>query len=214
MSLIRKHLQKIKDFGANKLGATDVQSEDSSPSGADTPKSSFDKRRSRELIKADRHLHSVSKERAKAEEVKKQSLARIEDERFLREGPPELTQLYRPYSMNMSKHWSHEKRALFKELDWESEWDLWDTGGYLLTPTETDGQMITFRARIHTLRRLSARLVFIVFRQQTITIQGVLEHHVGSIASQFQPLWFHGGHPNTDVVRWPTPGHHFRTNGP
>ena len=40
---------------------------------------------------------------------------------------------------------------------------------------ELDGEVITFRARIHTLRRMSAKLVFIVFRQQTITIQGVLQ---------------------------------------
>jgi ergosteryl-3beta-O-L-aspartate synthase len=38
-----------------------------------------------------------------------------------------------------------------------------------------DGNTISFRARIHTIRRLSARLVFVVFRQQTITIQGVLQ---------------------------------------
>jgi aspartyl/asparaginyl-tRNA synthetase len=38
-----------------------------------------------------------------------------------------------------------------------------------------DGQVISFRARMHTLRRMSAKLVFIVFRQQTITIQGVLQ---------------------------------------
>lgn len=38
-----------------------------------------------------------------------------------------------------------------------------------------DGSVISFRARIHTVRRLSAKLVFIVFRQQTITIQGVLQ---------------------------------------
>ena len=36
-------------------------------------------------------------------------------------------------------------------------------------------QVITFRARIHTIRRMSAKLAFIVFRQQTVTIQGVLE---------------------------------------
>jgi aspartyl/asparaginyl-tRNA synthetase len=40
-----------------------------------------------------------------------------------------------------------------------------------------DGKIITFRARIHTLRRMSAKLVFIVFRQQTITIQGVLQSY-------------------------------------
>jgi len=38
-----------------------------------------------------------------------------------------------------------------------------------------DGQIISFRARMHTLRRMSAKLVFIVFRQQTITVQGVLQ---------------------------------------
>lgn len=38
-----------------------------------------------------------------------------------------------------------------------------------------DGQTISFRARMHTLRRMSAKLVFIVFRQQTMTIQGVLQ---------------------------------------
>jgi hypothetical protein len=38
-----------------------------------------------------------------------------------------------------------------------------------------EGEIISFRARLHTLGRLSAKLVFIVFRQQTVTIQGVLQ---------------------------------------
>lgn len=37
------------------------------------------------------------------------------------------------------------------------------------------GQVVTFRARIHTIRNLSSKLVFLVFRQQTYTIQGVLQ---------------------------------------
>jgi len=45
----------------------------------------------------------------------------------------------------------------------------------MLTFAEMEGKNIAFRARVHTLRRMSARLVFIVFRQQTITIQGVLQ---------------------------------------
>ncbi|KZZ88560.1 Aminoacyl-tRNA synthetase, class II (D/K/N)-like protein [Ascosphaera apis ARSEF 7405] len=36
------------------------------------------------------------------------------------------------------------------------------------------GQEIVFRARIHNIRRMGARLVFLLFRQQTTTIQGVL----------------------------------------
>jgi hypothetical protein len=45
----------------------------------------------------------------------------IEDERFLQVGPPDLTKLYRPYRMNMSKRWTREHRVLFKELDFASK---------------------------------------------------------------------------------------------
>lgn len=62
----------------------------------------------------------MDRERAKAEKKKLESMARIEDERFLKEGPPMLTKLYRPFSMNQSKRWTHEDRLLFKDLDWES----------------------------------------------------------------------------------------------
>jgi len=48
-------------------------------------------------------------------------MARIEDEQFLQHGPPALTKLYKPFSMNMSKRWDQEKRILFKELDFESK---------------------------------------------------------------------------------------------
>ena len=64
----------------------------------------------------------MDRERVKAEAKKRETMARIEDERFLQEGPPALTKLYRPYSMNQSKRWTHEDRLLFKNLDWESEW--------------------------------------------------------------------------------------------
>ena len=38
------------------------------------------------------------------------------------------------------------------------------------------GSTVYFRARIHHIRRLSSKLVFMVFRQQTHTVQGVLQH--------------------------------------
>ncbi|KAK8213330.1 aspartate--tRNA ligase dps1 [Zalaria obscura] len=41
------------------------------------------------------------------------------------------------------------------------------------------GQWITFRARIHNIRNVSAHLVFITLRQQTTTIQGVIHEHAG-----------------------------------
>lgn len=40
-----------------------------------------------------------------------------------------------------------------------------------------ENKILNFRARIHKLRRLGAKMVFIVFRQQTITIQGILQTH-------------------------------------
>jgi hypothetical protein len=90
-----------------------------SSSGTSTPDS---RRRSKEVILEEKHRRSMDKERIKAEQMRKSKLARIASENFMREGPPDLTKLYRPYSMNMSKNWNHEHRQLFKELDFESQW--------------------------------------------------------------------------------------------
>lgn len=40
--------------------------------------------------------------------------------------------------------------------------------------TENIGQNVTFRARVHVVRRMGSKLVFLVFRQQVTTLQGVL----------------------------------------
>lgn len=72
-----------------------------------------------------------------------------------------------------------------------------------------EGEIITFRARIHTLRRMSAKLVFIVFRQQTITIQGVLQsfkarHELKGMAIHhnfdFLANWFLEGEENEGTI--------------
>lgn len=124
--------------------------------GAATP--TGDRRKSRDVLMEEKARRSMDKERSKVEARKRQSMRRIESEAFMRDAPPELTKLYKPFSMNMSKRWNHENRVLFKDLDFAKH----------------EGTVISFRARIHTLRRMSARMVFIVFRQQTMTIQGVL----------------------------------------
>ena len=82
------------------------------------------KRQSREAIQAERARRSMDKERVKTETKKRETMARIEDERFLKEGPPMLTKLYRPYSMNQSKRWTHEDRLLFKNINWEGKYFL------------------------------------------------------------------------------------------
>lgn len=49
---------------------------------------------------------------------------------------------------------------------------------------EQVGEQVTFRARIHNLRKLSGHLMFIELRQQTSTIQGIL-HEGGEISHHF-----------------------------
>ncbi|KAF2858068.1 aspartyl-tRNA synthetase [Piedraia hortae CBS 480.64] len=55
-----------------------------------------------------------------------------------------------------------------------------------LTPTMA-GQVVSFRARIHNLRKMSAHMMFIEFRQHMATIQGVLLEHAN--ISQFFLYW-------------------------
>ncbi|KMP04893.1 hypothetical protein DIZ76_015317 [Coccidioides immitis] len=50
-----------------------------------------------------------------------------------------------------------------------------------ITP-DMAGQEITFRARLHVVRRMGQKLVFLVFRQQVITLQGVLTEKKGEIS--------------------------------
>jgi hypothetical protein len=128
MSFIKRRLSKLKPhFGdSNNNSSTESvpgkDGADSSTSasgilnaanvnGTQTPEGADSRRQSRER-------RSMDKERAKEQHKKRQSLARIEDEKFLKEGPELLTKLYRPYSMIQSKHWRHEQRALFKDINW------------------------------------------------------------------------------------------------
>ena len=60
------------------------------------------------------------------------------------------------------------------------------------------GQMVTFRARIHNVRKLSAHLMFIELRQQTATIQGILHEH-GSVSQHFL-YWAEHLHVETIVL--------------
>jgi len=134
------------------------------------------RRVSKEVLREEKERRSLDKERVKVEAMKRAQLARIESANFLQTGPEDLTKLYKPYSMNMSKERNGEHRVLFKEIDFASKLPrqvgVYDKSWFVV---EMEGKVITFRARIHTLRRMSAKLVFIVFRQQTITIQGVLQ---------------------------------------
>jgi ergosteryl-3beta-O-L-aspartate synthase len=62
----------------------------------------------------------------------------------------------------------------------EEQQDKW-TPLPSISPEMVD-QNVTFRARLHTLRRMSPRLVFLVFREQLTTVQGVLQAEEGRIS--------------------------------
>ena len=89
------------------------------PNGSTTP--TEDKRKSREILRQEKDRRSMDKERSKVEAKKRRSMRRIESEAFMRDAPPELTKLYKPFSMNMSKRWNHENRVLFKDMDFASK---------------------------------------------------------------------------------------------
>lgn len=59
------------------------------------------------------------------------------------------------------------------------------------------GQIVTFRARLHNLRKVSAHLMFVELRQQTATIQGILHEHAG--VSQHFLYWAEHLHVETVV---------------
>jgi hypothetical protein len=140
MSFLKKPFRKIKDLGKDKEDDDSTATKTDGASGSSTPLSatengagngrgnvipplngnSTSQRQSQDYVRADKQRRSLDKARIKAENKKRESMARIDDEKFLEEGPPELTKLYRPYSMNMSKRWNHENRVLFKDMDFES----------------------------------------------------------------------------------------------
>ncbi|KAF2480613.1 hypothetical protein BDY17DRAFT_255615 [Neohortaea acidophila] len=60
------------------------------------------------------------------------------------------------------------------------------------------GKKVTFRARIHNVRKLSAHLMFIELRQQTATIQGILHEH--DLVSQHFLYWAEHLHVETIVL--------------
>ncbi|KIW12971.1 aspartate-tRNA(Asn) ligase [Exophiala spinifera] len=97
--------------------------------------------------------------------------------------PPEIKKLY-------------GKLPLMQSQDDSPRSDLWKTDWTSLTRVGTDynSQEIVFRARVHVVRHMSAKLAFVIFREQTTTIQGVLRAVNGGVSE--------------NMVRW---AEHIRT---
>ena len=90
------------------------------------------------------------------------------EERAAKEESAETRALYGDFPVNhYAGEWKHEERFDLRDL------------------TAKDiGKEITFRARVHNVRKMSAKLVFFVLRQQTVTVQGVLHEH-GPVSAYF-----------------------------
>jgi len=119
-----------------------------------------------------KHAKREVKERRRleAEEKEKEQLKKRHEfeERARREEPLEIRAKYGDANANgYAGEWNHEHRTTLQDLTAK---DL--------------GKTITFRARVHNIRKMSAHLVFFVLRQQTVTIQGVLQEH-GDISAHF-----------------------------
>jgi hypothetical protein len=129
MSFLKKPLKRLtgnfksdnpKDLQNKEEGFSTIKRDGSTPTssleaGYASPNGT--PRQSREILRKEK-VRDL--DRKKAEARKKQSMRRKESEAYMRDAPPELTRLYKPYSMNMSKRWNHENRIRFKDLDFES----------------------------------------------------------------------------------------------
>ncbi|KAF3917103.1 hypothetical protein ABW20_dc0104688 [Dactylellina cionopaga] len=85
--------------------------------------------------------------------------------------PEELQQRYGVLPINQSQERKHEQRFRIADID-----------------SAHEGEEVTFRARVHTIRALSSSLAFFIFRQREYTIQGVLEEGE-SQASEYMIKW-------------------------
>ena len=85
------------------------------------------------------------------------------EEKLKLDETPEMRAKYGDLPVNnYAGEWKHEERLILTDI----------------SPKDV-GREVTFRARVHNMRIMSTSLVFFVFRQQTITVQGVLHEHAG-----------------------------------
>ncbi|MCJ1450145.1 hypothetical protein MMC28_000474 [Mycoblastus sanguinarius] len=109
--------------------------------------------------------HNKNVENEKQKDQAKQH-RKEEDERANREEPEEIKSRYGDLPLVNSRERKFEQRVQIKNLS-----------------SKRVGEEISFRGRIHAIRKMSANLAFVVFRQQLSTLQGVMYHHEGTITT-------------------------------
>lgn len=104
---------------------------------------------------------------AEAEKAKHERVRKLEEESALAETDLQKSK-YGDFPINnYAGEWTHASRFLFIDIDQAQA-----------------GTEVVFRARLHAMRKMSAHLVFFLFRQNGRTIQGVLQEH-GAISKYF-----------------------------
>ncbi len=73
------------------------------------------------VIAEERRKRSESRKRKSAQHRNRNAASKRIDQKFLEVGDEEGAMIYRPFSMNMSKHRENGERILFKNLDVTSE---------------------------------------------------------------------------------------------
>ncbi|KAL6718633.1 aspartate--tRNA ligase dps1 [Lecanora helva] len=109
------------------------------------------------------HAKDVLSEKSREQNKEERQEA---DERIAQKEPAEIQQRYGDIPFVQSTERRHEQRTLISHLS-----------------SDNAGQEITFRARVHAVRKMSANLAFIIFRQELGTIQGVLAQKEGVITT-------------------------------
>lgn len=109
-----------------------------------------------------RHQKRLSKSRLSSEHRDSSEQRRQEKEEISREETPEMRQRYGDLPLVQSQERSREPRIQLADIT-----------------SDLIGKEIFFTARLHIIRKMSAKLVFLVFRQQLVTFQGVLHAEDG-----------------------------------
>ena len=112
--------------------------------------------------KSDKRQNNFDVEKQKEEVLQHR---REKDDEARQQEPEEIRHRYGDLPLVQSTDRKREQRVLFKTLS-----------------VEDVGQEITFRCRIHTVRKTSAKLAFAVFRQELGTLQGVIHQEEGTVS--------------------------------
>ncbi|KAE8381046.1 hypothetical protein BDV26DRAFT_105612 [Aspergillus bertholletiae] len=145
----------LRDRGGYASSSDDISDDSSSPTGGTMSKNQ-QKRLARQQRRQARSRLS-EEQHSEESERHKEAVATA-----AREETAEMKARYGELPLLQSRSRLREPRAKFEEISVDSV-----------------GQQVLFTARLHIIRRMSAKLVFLVFRQQLCTFQGVLHESPG-----------------------------------